>query len=149
MRSSERNRRPSAGLLSPSTYNDDAASLRSISDQDSDSEDDQVIRGTRTTFEIAEHDRTVLEEEEEREKLLAGGGAGDGLRRIFSLSNGSRVMVGKRERRKQRRKERKERKERRRNRKNRLLNGGGEDGELTFEMEEGGLRSDTSADSSD
>ena len=59
MRSSERNRRPSAGLLSPSTYNDDAASLRSISDQDSDSEDDQVIRGTRTTFEIAEHDRTV------------------------------------------------------------------------------------------
>ena len=120
-------------------------STRPVPHQDSDSEDDEVIQGSRTSFEIAEHDRTVLEEEDEREKLLAGGGAGDGLRRIFSISNTSKVMVGKGERRKRKRERRKTaRRERRRNK----GLGGGEERDLMFEMEEGRTTGDTSSESS-
>ncbi|KAN0084724.1 Alkaline-phosphatase-like, core domain containing protein [Elaphomyces granulatus] len=92
---------PGSYLLSPAAYDDD---VRSLSEQDSDSEDDELVRGSRSTLELAKHDRTVLEEEEEREKLLTKSSPADGLRRIFS-PNGGNIMIGRRERRK-RRKER-------------------------------------------
>jgi hypothetical protein len=95
---------PGSYLLSPAAYDDDVSSLRSLSEQDSDSEDDELVRGSRSTLELAKHDRTVLEEEEEREKLLTKSSPADGLRRIFS-PNGGNIMIGRRERRK-RRKER-------------------------------------------
>ena len=126
--------------LSPTGRDDDAASVRSLSEQESDSDDDQVLDGARDSREIAEHDRSVLEQEDEREKLLAAGDEGGGLRRIFTggFSNASRVKVGRRQ-------QRKDRRERRRGKKDRLLSGQGQDGELMYEMEEGGLKSDASS----
>ncbi|KAI9677995.1 MAG: hypothetical protein M1817_005939 [Caeruleum heppii] len=118
---------------------DDTSSIRSVSEQDSDSEDDQVLDDAQNSLELAEHDRALLDEEDEREKLLAPGENETGLRRIFSggLSNGSRVRIGRRERRRKRRRERNG---------GRMVHGEqGEDGELMYEMEEGGLKSDTSS----
>ncbi|KAA8648373.1 hypothetical protein EYZ11_007320 [Aspergillus tanneri] len=114
-------------LLSPGDYDDDAESFRSPSEQDSDSEDDEFVRHSRSTLELAEHDRTVLDEEEETEKLLTRRGAAHGIRRIFSPSSGD-VKIGKRERREQRRKARKAR------RKHQKMSSSSE---LVFEMEEG------------
>ena len=131
-------------FLSPAHYDDDAASLRSASDQESDSEDDEVLQGARSSREIAEHDRLVLKEEEEREKLLTeGDSAGKGLRRIFSgsHSNGSRVKIGKQERRRQRRQDRKAARRRR-------MGKDDEEGVLMYEMEEGGTHDDVSSASS-
>ncbi|KAI9825292.1 MAG: hypothetical protein M1832_001326 [Thelocarpon impressellum] len=147
MASSERPRNPSASssLLAPlARRDDDSGSIRSVSEQDSDTDDDQVLEGAQNSLEIAEHDRSVLEQEEEREKLLVAGESPTGLGRIFSggFSNGSRVKVGKRQRRKEKRRE-KRRSKRERSR------GDGEDGALMYEMEEGGLRSDDSSVSSD
>jgi hypothetical protein len=119
----------SPSLLSPAAYDDDVASLRSLSEQDSDSEDDEILRGTRSTLELAQHDRTVLEEEEELEKLLTRTGPATGLRRIFSPTIGP-VRIGRRERRRQRRRERREA---RRNGRNKPY----QEGDLMFEMEEG------------
>ncbi|KAK1142107.1 hypothetical protein N8T08_008190 [Aspergillus melleus] len=120
--------RHSHSLLSPGDYDEDAESLRSPSEQDSDSEDDEFLRHSRTTLELAEHDRTVLDDEEETEKLLTRKGPAQGLRRIFSPSS-SGVKIGKRERRQQRRQARRDaRKER-----HKLS----ESGELMYEMEEG------------
>jgi hypothetical protein len=93
-------------LLSPISYDDDASSVRSLSAQDSDSEDDEFLRASRSTLELARHDQTVLDEEEEREKLLTRRGPADGLRRIFS-PNGSRIRIGKKGRRRCRRRGRK------------------------------------------
>ncbi|KAJ5153686.1 Alkaline phosphatase-like alpha/beta/alpha [Penicillium coprophilum] len=117
-------RRPdlSPSLLSPANYDNDASSLRSPSEQDSDSDDDALLEQNRSTLEIAEHDRAVLEEEEELENLLTRG-TGRGLRRIFS-PNGSSVRIGK---------TKKERRQRRGSRRERVS----EDGELMYEMEEG------------
>jgi hypothetical protein len=118
-------RRPdlSPSLLSPANYDNDASSLRSPSEQDSDSDDDALLDQVRSTLEIAEHDRAVLEEEEELENLLTRRGAGHGLRRMFSPSGGS-VRIGK---------AKKERRPRRGSRRERVS----EDGELMYEMEEG------------
>lgn len=115
----------SPSLLSPSHYDNDAASLRSPSEQDSDSEDDEFLRHPRSTLELAQHDRSVLEEEDEMEKLLTRRGPAHGLRRIFS-PNGSSVRIGKKERRRARREARQARRER-----------VSEEGELMYEMEEG------------
>lgn len=119
-------------FLSPARYDDDAASLRSASDQDSDSEDDEIVGAARSTLELNEHDQAILKEEEEREKLLTKTSPVQGLRRIFSggLDNGSSVKIGKREKRRRRREaQRAERRKRQ--------GGDGEEGELMFEMEEG------------
>ncbi|GAD99734.1 Type I phosphodiesterase / nucleotide pyrophosphatase family protein [Paecilomyces variotii No. 5] len=118
----------SPSLLSPGGYDDDVSSLRSASEQDSDTEDDEFLQGTRTTLELAEHDRKVLEDEEELEKLLTKRGPTQGLRRIFS-PGGSSVKIGKKERR-QRRREMKAAYRRRHERPD-------EEGELMHEMEEG------------
>ncbi|EGC40702.1 type I phosphodiesterase/nucleotide pyrophosphatase [Histoplasma capsulatum var. duboisii H88] len=134
---------PSPSLLSPTAYDDDVdtISLRSLSDQDSDSEDDELIKGSRTTLELSQHDRTVLEEEEERERLLVKQSPTHGLRRIFGHDNGSSVRIGKQERRRQRRLQR------RADRIKRMEEKGEEMG-LMFEMEEGNIDDNTSSHSS-
>ncbi|PYH90466.1 nucleotide pyrophosphatase family protein [Aspergillus ellipticus CBS 707.79] len=119
---------PTSALLSPGDYDDDAESLRSPSEQDSDSEDDEFLRNSRTTLELAEHDRGVLDDEEETEKLLTRSGPTHGLRRIFS-PNSSSVKIGKQERKRLRR----ARKEARRDRHAKAR----ESGEIMYEMEEG------------
>lgn len=66
-------RRDGASLLSPTFQDDDASSIHSAgdrSDQDTDSEDDEVLLGARTSADIRAHDRGVLLEEEERDSLL-------------------------------------------------------------------------------
>ncbi|KAI9819589.1 MAG: ectonucleotide pyrophosphatase phosphodiesterase [Pycnora praestabilis] len=151
MAEKERSQSHAGSLLAPSHYDDDADSIHSVSDQDSDPNDDEVLQGARDSREIARYDRTVLEEEEERDKLLLGGSARAGLRRIFSGGHGnsSSVKIGKREQRKQKRKEKRATmRERKRAKKDKLMAGNGENGELMFEMEEGGLRSDESSESS-
>ncbi|KAI9838605.1 MAG: hypothetical protein M1819_004919 [Sarea resinae] len=151
-------------LLSLANFDDDASSLRSISDQEDDSEDDEVLYGARTSRELAEHDLSVLKEEEDREKLLSGG-AKEGFRRIFSgdHSNRSMIRIGRREEREYRRQEKREEREHRRqerrekrgqrrgergNGRRGMRKGVDEEGELMFEMEEGGPRDDTSSESS-
>ncbi|KAL4885245.1 nucleotide pyrophosphatase family protein [Aspergillus karnatakaensis] len=118
-------------LLSPRDYDDDAESLRSpLSEQESDSEDDKFLARSRTTLELAEHDRTVLDDEEETEKLLTRTGPTHGLRRLFS-PNRTNVKIGKKEEaRRQRRKERREARKARREKRH-------GDGEEMYEMEEG------------
>lgn len=111
-------------LLSPSAYDDDVASPRSLSEQDSDSEDDEFLRATRSSTELAKHDKTVLEEEDEMEKLLVRSGPADGLRRIFSPASGP-VRIGKRDRSLQR------------ERKRSISGRPHQHGDLMFEMEEG------------
>lgn len=109
-------------LLSPANYDNDAASLRSPSEQDSDSEDDEFLNASRSTLELTKHDQSVLEDEDELEKLLTRRGPSHGIRRMFSPS-GPRVRIGKKERRRARRESRRERVS--------------EEGELMYEMEEG------------
>ncbi|KAE8133105.1 alkaline-phosphatase-like protein [Aspergillus pseudotamarii] len=128
---------PSHSLLSPGDYDEDAESLRSPSEQDSDSEDDEFLRRSRTTLELAEHDRMVLNDEEETEKLLIRGGPTHGLRRIFSPNSPS-VKIGKRERRQKRREERRAA---RRGQHEKMT----DSGELMFEMEEGHREDDESS----
>lgn len=125
----------SPSLLSPAAYDEDVSSLRSLSEQDSDSEDDELLRRSRSTLELAEHDRSVLEEEEETEKLLVRTGPAVGLRRIFSPTSGT-VRIGKKERRKHRRERRSEREKGR--------DKPYQEGDLMFEMEEG-FRGDDSS----
>ncbi|KAL2816251.1 alkaline-phosphatase-like protein [Aspergillus cavernicola] len=118
-------------LLSPRDYDDDAESLRSpLSEQESDSEDDEFLARSRTTLELAEHDRTVLDDEEETEKLLTRTGPTHGLRRIFS-PNRSNVRIGKKE---EARRQRKKEREARRARQERRHRYGEEE---MYEMEEG------------
>lgn len=146
-------------LLSPAGYDNDAFSVHT--DSGSDSEDDQIVRGARTSGEIREHDRSLLHEEDEREEILGREGRGRNgsklspLKNIFGKAyanlprknNEGRVDSGeeketgsgRRERRRQRRARRKERKER-------IMNeaSNGEDGELMYEMEEGGMKEGSS-----
>ncbi|EGE09593.1 type I phosphodiesterase/nucleotide pyrophosphatase [Trichophyton equinum CBS 127.97] len=142
--------RPSSSpyLLSPGAYDDDATTIRALSDQESDSEDDQLMEASRSTLDLVQHDRTVLEEEEERERLLirAKSSPTDGLRRIFGANphdNGSfSVKIGKRDRSKRRRRELAAlTSDRRRRRSSAQSNNDamnlGEDDELMYEMEEG------------
>lgn len=90
----------SPSLLSPAGYDDDVASLRTLSDQDSDSEDDQILQGSRSTLELSRHDQSVLEAEEELEKLLTKPSPTHGLRRILGVHDAGSVRIGKREKRK-------------------------------------------------
>ncbi|KAK2764520.1 hypothetical protein FQN54_009215 [Arachnomyces sp. PD_36] len=132
----------SNSLLSPRINDDDESSLRSLSDQDSDSEDDEFIQANHSSLELAKHDRQVLEDEEEMEKLLTRSGPADGLRRIFSAGNEKfdqrSVRIGKRERRRRRRRERQASQRDREGKAD-------EEGILLHEMEEGGFNDDTSS----
>lgn len=125
---------PSRALLSPRDYDEDAESLRSPSEQDSDSDDDEFLRNSRTTLELAEHDRAVLDDEEETEKLLTRGGPTHGIRRLFS-PNRSAVRIGKQDR-QQGRKTKKTRRGRQGKRQ--------KPSDVMFEMEEGHREDDSS-----
>ncbi|OIW30512.1 Phosphodiest-domain-containing protein [Coniochaeta ligniaria NRRL 30616] len=147
----------SRSLLSPSDPDGDAASIRS--DQDTDSDDDERLRRARNSRELRAHDRLVLMEEEELDALvtasrrqerrgsglvpvLAGplrllrsasrSGSRDGVRSPALESSESLVQDEKR----------RHRRERRRVKKDRILGDAqhGEDGELMYEMEQGGLK---------
>ena len=149
-------------LLSPNSYDDDTSSIHSAerSDQDTDSEDDEVLMAARTSADLRQHDRTVLLEEEENDKLLEEnrkrGRRGSALamvqplKKLFarsytdlsspdSTSEITEKGQGKREKRQRRRARRSEKK-------GRLLADAehGEDGELMYEMEEGGMKEGSS-----
>jgi predicted AlkP superfamily pyrophosphatase or phosphodiesterase len=155
-------------FLSPTHYDDDASSIHSErSDQDTDSEDDEVLMAARTSADIREHDRSVLLEEEERDRLLEEnqrrGRRGSALampgplKKLFSKSttdlsipgSGSGDTVGDEEGDGKRGKRRR-RRERRSKRKERLMSEAahGEDGHLMYEMEEGGMKEGSSTGSS-
>ncbi|KAG5916545.1 hypothetical protein E4U42_007601, partial [Claviceps africana] len=155
-------RRDRASLLSPMAYDDDASSLHSRSDQDSDSDDDQLQLRARNSRELRAADRIVLMEEEELDRLVTTTRQqqerqrqrrGSGLSvssalKMFGRRPGSSaasspnasteklVPADKRA----------ARRSRRRQRRDRLLDNArhGEDGELMYEMEEGGVRDGSS-----
>lgn len=149
-------------LLSPSEYDADAASIRS--DQESDSDDDERQLRARNSTELRAHDRLVLMEEEETDELvtktrkkLGQDRRGSALpipnplrllsRRLSDSQSRSRSPVDfsasaktlVSEKRKQRRTRRKAKKDR-------LMADArdGEDGELMYEMEAGGIKDGSS-----
>jgi hypothetical protein len=118
-------------LLAPATYDYDAASLRSTSDQGSDSEDEKLVEKSQTTLELNDYDSSVLREEEERENLLTKRGRFDGIKKMFKGSSSDvGLTLGDREARRRRRKER-------RGSMRGLKGDSAEEGQLMFEMEEG------------
>jgi len=155
-----RSREPS--LLSPVEYDNDAVSIRS--DQESDSDDDQLQERARNSRELRAHDRMVFVDEEETDKLVTDARRrqererrGSGLpvpnplkylsrrysdgsqpRSPGGIDSGSAedLVSEKRRRRRDRRKQKKER----------LLAEAkdGETGELMYEMEEGGMKEGSS-----
>lgn len=165
---------PNSSLLSAKSYDPDASSLRS--DQESDSDDDERQARARNSRELRAHDRIVLLEEEEMDQLVIEArrrqererrgssqrrGTGLSLKAPMRLFSGSHSDVSRsRSPAKKlgqdsiedlRGESRKQRRQRRRDKKDRLLEKAkeGEDGELMFEMEEGGMKTGSSASSSD
>ncbi|KAI1872279.1 hypothetical protein JX265_001603 [Neoarthrinium moseri] len=157
-----------SSLLSPIAYDDDAISLHSRSDQDTDSEDDELMARARNSRELRARDRLVLMEEEEMHRLVADTRAkqerqrrGSGLaipnplqmfkaggrtrsQSPMSATNASTDDFHDEKRR--------ARRARRKQKKDRLLKEAqhGEDGQLMYEMESGGMRDGSSTgDSSD
>ena len=94
---------------------------------DADSDNDPIARSARDSAERAEHDHMLLDEEEEREKLLLGESRSKPVRQSFFSKNGPSEGAASRKR------GHKKRKGRRRGETAR-----DQDGELMFEMEEGG-----------
>lgn len=155
-------------LLSPVGYDDDAASIHSRSDQDTDSEDDELQSRARNSRELLAHDRIVLMEEDEIDNLVT-----DTRRQSERQRRGSNLAVpnplkifGRRPSRSPSpspspapnsmenlvSEKRKSRRNRRQRKRNRLAEDAqhGEDGELMYEMEEGGMKEGSSTgDSSD
>lgn len=142
-----------SSLLSPVAYDDDAESLHSRSDRDTDSDDDDLQLKTRDSREIRARDRIMLEDEDEVEKLVTKSrrrrspGGGFNPLSMFSLrqrsrddapSNSSGDEFGS-EKRRNRRVRRLEKRERLKEHANH-----GEDGELMYEMEEGGMKDGSS-----
>jgi predicted AlkP superfamily pyrophosphatase or phosphodiesterase len=152
-------------LLSPMGYDDDAVSLHSRSEQDTDSEDDELIARARNSRELRARDRMVLTEEEEMDKLVADARAkqerqrrGSGLAipnplRILSRSRSrSPILDHKGALEDAHDEKRRKRRTRRKNKKDRLLREArdGEDGQLMHEIETGGMKDGSSTgDSSD
>ncbi|KAI0172624.1 ectonucleotide pyrophosphatase/phosphodiesterase family member 3 [Hypoxylon sp. FL1284] len=156
-------------LLSPVRYDDDAISLHSRSDQDTDSEDDELLAAARNSGELRARDRLVLMDEEELDKLITKERAqqerqrrGSNIQRRGSNlalpnpislfrsynagrsanaieDNASSVEDLDDERRRNRRVRRKDKKDR-------LLREArdGEDGMLMYEMEQGGMKDGSS-----
>lgn len=119
-------------------YEDD----RSNSEVDSDFENDPVVRDARNSTEVADHDREILVEEEEREKLLANGGRqNDPAPRGFFTRKQEKESPSQTDIKESRRKARRSRKRRKHGR----HGSHDEEGELMFEMEEGGPTDDTSS----
>ncbi|KAF7559828.1 hypothetical protein G7046_g4334 [Stylonectria norvegica] len=151
--------RDNASLLSPMGYDDDASSLHSRSDQDTDSEDDELISRARNSRELRAHDRIVLMEEEELDRLVT-----DTRKKQERVRRGSALAVpnplkifGRRPSISQNSsatestenliiEKRKKRRTRRQQKRKELVEHAqhGEDGELMYEMEEGGLKEGSS-----
>ncbi len=159
-------RRREGSLLSPVAYDDDAASLHSRSDQDSDSDDDQLQQAARNSRELRAHDRIVLVEEEDIDRLVTDTRKkqererrGSGLavpnplnlfrRPSLSGMSLSSAASSTEDLHAEKRKHRRSRRQRKRAA---LMERAehGEDGELMYEMEEGGMKDgSTTGDSSD
>ena len=114
------------------------------SDAESDFENDPVSAHARNSTEIAEHDQGLLDEEEEREKLLAS----EGTQKASSKGFFSKRQKDKRSveielsnQKQQPRRSHKTRREKKGSSKD-------EEGELLYEMEEGGETYDTSSQAS-
>lgn len=157
-------------LLSPSEYDADAMSIRS--DQDTDSDDDERQLRARNSRELRAHDRLVLMEEEELDQLVT-----QTRRRQDTQRRGSNLPIPNPLRLLTRRlsdaslsrsrspsvqpaesvedlglEKRRTRRQRRTTKRDRLMADAqhGEDGELMYEMEEGGMKDGSSTgDSSD
>lgn len=156
---------PSAGqrdngsLLSPVAYDDDAASLVSRSDQDTDSDDDELQSRARNSRELLAADRIVLMEEEDLERLVTDSrrkqdrerrgsglavpnplkmfGRRGSLGQLSSAGSSRENLVPER---------RQARRARRQQKRERLTEAvqHGEDGELMYELEEGGMKDGSS-----
>lgn len=163
--------RDNSSLLSAMAYDDDASSINSR-DQDTDSEDDALQQRARNSRELLAHDRIVLMEEEELDQLVTKSRRKQDLVRrgsALALPNPFKNLVrkpslgsistggsssnenlvtekgkGSSENKKQKRRTRRETKRKR------LLEEAqhGEDGELMYEMEEGGMKEGSSTGSS-
>ncbi|KAF4986416.1 hypothetical protein FGRMN_10841 [Fusarium graminum] len=156
---SSREDRDNASFLSPVAYDDDASSLHSRSDQDTDTDDDELISRARNSRELRAHDRIVLVEEDDIDRLVTdsrqkkerdrrgSGLAVPQLGRIFSRrgsnsgnqsvnSSTDNLVIEKRNIRRQRRQKKRDK----------LVEHAhhGEDGELMYEMEEGGMKEGSS-----
>ncbi|KAK7425850.1 hypothetical protein QQZ08_007699 [Neonectria magnoliae] len=151
--------RDNASLLSPMGYDDDAASLHSRSDQDTDSDDDQLVSRARNSRELRAHDRIMLMEEEEMDRLVT-----DTRKKQEKERRGSQLAVpnplkifGRRPGSSQNvdfnsstedlvLEKRTVRRTRRQKKRERLVENAqhGEDGELMYEMEEGGMKEGSS-----
>jgi predicted AlkP superfamily pyrophosphatase or phosphodiesterase len=147
----------SASFLAPQSYDDDASSIRSErSDRDTDSEDDEILMGARSSADIRAHDRGLLVEEEERDKLMEDSrrrgrresaiSITNPLKKLFSKSFSelptaeSQSDIGEKDVEESQRRAR--RRQRRSKRKDQMLTDAqnGEDGQLMYEMEEGGMK---------
>jgi hypothetical protein len=155
-------------LLSPVTYDDDAMSLHSRSDQDTDSEDDEILARARNSRELRARDRLVLMEEEEMDRLVSDTRAKQQLQRRGSglaIPNPLRILQNAGRSRSRspmgdfngsvediHDEKRRARRTRRKEKRDRLLEEAqnGEDGMLMHEMESGGIKDGSSTgDSSD
>jgi hypothetical protein len=159
---------PDNTLLSPIAYDDDALSLHSRSDQDTDSEDDQLVARARSSKELRARDRLVLMEEEEMDELVTATRAKQDRQRrgsnlaipnplqLFRTTSRERshspMLKGKKSTEDAHDEKRRVRRNRRKQKKDRLLEKAqhGEDGELMYEMESGAIKDGSSTgDSSD
>lgn len=86
-------------ILAPTSYDDDAVSLRSASDQALDSDSAHTRDKSKDPLEVDDFDRSLLREEEEHEHLLAGHGS-------KNCRNDAGDIIGGRKSRKHRRKRR-------------------------------------------
>lgn len=113
------------------------------SDADSAIDDDLVVEHARNLSETVEHDRELLDEEDERDKLLTKGSARDTPRGFFNSRrkeeqpNGTGGKLGKRTAHKTWKRRRKTKR-----------SSHDKEGELMYEMEEGGPKSETSSQAS-
>ncbi|TLS22244.1 uncharacterized protein PpBr36_09774 [Pyricularia pennisetigena] len=149
--------RDNNSFLSPIDYDADARSIHS--DQEADSDDDMLLQRARNSRELRAHDRLVFMEEEETDKLVLDarrrtqekGRRESGLtipnplkliRRYSDTSLRSSTAGDNEDGREKKVDKRKQRKNRRKMKKDRLLAEAqhGEDGELMYEMEEGGMK---------
>ena len=107
-------------------------------DLEPESETDSLDIITRSSAEVRDSDRGILNEEDEREKLLTGSNGSERSKGLFGPHRGNDV---KKELRKERRRERR-RKSRRKD------SSEDEQRELMFEMEEGGPKDEVNSQAS-
>jgi hypothetical protein len=112
-------------------FDNEAASLRSPSDQASDSADEHLTEKSRTTLELNDFDASILRDEEEVQNLLSKKGPFDGIKNVFKGAS-SNIALRERDR-----ETKSQRRKKRRASKRGLKGESAEEGQLLFEMEEG------------